>query len=79
VTGQFGVVSSGGSAWDLAFSSDPQQRFVFVADGHDKKVIILQRDAGSRGCNRWGRERFQRGRMRGGDAPGRRRGNPGVE
>jgi DNA-binding beta-propeller fold protein YncE len=44
VTGQFGVVSSGGSTWDLAFSSDPQQRFVFVADGHDKKVIILQRD-----------------------------------
>jgi DNA-binding beta-propeller fold protein YncE len=44
VAGQFGVVSSGGSVWDLAFSSDPQQRFVFVADGHDKKVIVLQRD-----------------------------------
>jgi NHL repeat len=44
VSGQFGVVSSWGSAWDIAFSSDPQQRYVFVADGHDKKVIILQRD-----------------------------------
>ena len=44
VTGQFGVVSSWGSAWDIAFSSDPQQRYVFVADGHDKKVIVLQRD-----------------------------------
>ena len=44
VVGQFGVVSSWGSAWDIAFSNDPQQRYVFVADGHDKKVIILQRD-----------------------------------
>jgi len=44
VSGQFGVVSSWGSAWDIAFSPDPQQRYVFVADGHDKKVIVLQRD-----------------------------------
>jgi NHL repeat-containing protein len=44
VSGQFGVVSSWGSAWDIAFSSDPQQQFVFVADGHDKKVIVLRRD-----------------------------------
>jgi autonomous glycyl radical cofactor GrcA len=33
-----------GSVWDIAFSSDPQQRFVFVADGHDKKVFVLRRD-----------------------------------
>ena len=44
VSGQFGVVSSWGSAWDIALSSDPQQRYVLVADGHDKKVIVLQRD-----------------------------------
>jgi DNA-binding beta-propeller fold protein YncE len=44
VTGQFGVVSSRGSAWDVALSSDAPQRFLFVADGHDKKVHILQRD-----------------------------------
>ena len=44
VTGQFGVVSSHGSAWDVAFSSDARQRYVFVANGHDKKVHILQRD-----------------------------------
>jgi NHL repeat len=44
VPGQFGAVSSFGSAWDLAFSNDAQQRFVFVADGQDKKVVILQRD-----------------------------------
>jgi len=44
VTGPFGVVSSWGSVWDIAFSNDAQQRYVFVADGHDKKVIVLQRD-----------------------------------
>ena len=44
VAGQFGVVSSWGSAWDLAFSSDPGQKFVYVADGHDKVVLILARD-----------------------------------
>ena len=43
VTGQFGVVSSFGSAWDLAFSNDAQQRYVFVADGQDKNVRILDR------------------------------------
>lgn len=32
-----------GSVWDIAFSSDPQQRFIYVADGHDKKVFVLQR------------------------------------
>ena len=45
VTGQFGVVSSHGSVWDLALSADRDQRFIFVADGHDKKVHILQRDS----------------------------------
>jgi len=33
-----------GSVWDVAFSSDPQQRFLYVADGHDQKVFILRRD-----------------------------------
>jgi len=45
VGGQPGfVVSSAGSVWDLAFSSDPQQRYVFVADGQNKIVRVLQRD-----------------------------------
>src|SRR5262245_6539710 len=44
VGGQFGAVSSAGSVWDLAFSNDTQQRYVYVADGHDKVVIVLQRD-----------------------------------
>ncbi len=44
VTGQFGVLSSHGSVWDIAFSSDAAQQHIFVADGHDKKVLIVQRD-----------------------------------
>jgi hypothetical protein len=43
-----GIVSKGtrgtGSVWDIAFSNDPQQRFLYVADGHDEKVFIVRRD-----------------------------------
>jgi DNA-binding beta-propeller fold protein YncE len=34
-----------GSVWDLAFSRDPQQSTIYVADGHDKKVWILNRSS----------------------------------
>lgn len=44
-----GIVSTttlgNGAVWDLAFSNDPQQRYVFVADGQDKKVLILERES----------------------------------
>jgi len=33
-----------GSVWDIALSKDPQQRFLYVADGQDQKVFIVQRD-----------------------------------
>jgi DNA-binding beta-propeller fold protein YncE len=33
-----------GSVWDVAFSNDPQQRFLYVADGSDQKVWVLRRD-----------------------------------
>ena len=33
-----------GAAWDIAFSADPQQRFLFVADGSNQKVWVLRRD-----------------------------------
>jgi len=33
-----------GSVWDVAFSSDPQQRQLYVADGQDQKVFVLDRD-----------------------------------
>jgi DNA-binding beta-propeller fold protein YncE len=33
-----------GSAWDVAFSKDPEQRFLYLADGSNEKVYILRRD-----------------------------------
>jgi DNA-binding beta-propeller fold protein YncE len=44
----FGIVSKDtkgfGSVWGLALSpSDPQQRYVYVADGQDEKVFLLDR------------------------------------
>lgn len=32
-----------GSAWDIAFSHDPQQKYLYVADGENDKVHILDR------------------------------------
>ena len=34
-----------GAVWDIAFSNDPQQRFLYVADGSDQKVWVLRRDS----------------------------------
>ena len=42
--GATAVISAHGSVWDVAFSNDAQQRYLFVADGVNKKVRILQRD-----------------------------------
>ncbi len=33
-----------GSVWDIAFSRDPQQRFIFIADGQNERVRIIVRD-----------------------------------
>ena len=33
-----------GSVWDIAFSKDPQQKYIFLADGENDKVHILLRD-----------------------------------
>ncbi len=45
VAGSFGApLNAAGAVWDIAFSSDPQQRFLFVADGQNKKVRIVNRD-----------------------------------
>jgi DNA-binding beta-propeller fold protein YncE len=33
-----------GSVWDIAFSKDPQQRYMYVADGKNEKIYIIQRD-----------------------------------
>jgi hypothetical protein len=33
-----------GSAWDITFSKDPQQKFMFLADGQNEKVLIILRE-----------------------------------
>ena len=33
-----------GSTWDVAFSRDPQQKYLYLADGKNQKVYIMQRD-----------------------------------
>jgi DNA-binding beta-propeller fold protein YncE len=32
-----------GSVWDVAFSKDPQQRYLYVADGANERINILDR------------------------------------
>jgi DNA-binding beta-propeller fold protein YncE len=32
-----------GSVWDIAFSKDPQQKYIFMADGVNEKVKIVDR------------------------------------
>ena len=34
----------GGSVWDIAFSKDPQQTYIYLADGQNSRVHILLRD-----------------------------------
>jgi hypothetical protein len=36
---------SDGSVWDIAFSRDPQQRFMYVADGANEHVYIMDRNS----------------------------------
>ena len=33
-----------GAVWDIAFSKDPQQKYIYLADGANEKVHILDRD-----------------------------------
>jgi len=34
-----------GSVWDIAFSKDPQQKYIYLADGENDRVHILERDS----------------------------------
>jgi len=34
-----------GSVWDIAFSKDPQQRFIYLADGQNDRVHIIDRQS----------------------------------
>ena len=33
-----------GSVWDIAFSKDPRQKYIYLADGRNEKVYIILRD-----------------------------------
>ena len=33
-----------GSVWDIAFSKDPQQRYIYIADGMNNRVYVVRRD-----------------------------------
>jgi DNA-binding beta-propeller fold protein YncE len=34
-----------GSVWDIAFSKDPEQRFIYLADGKNMKVYVMERSS----------------------------------
>ena len=34
-----------GSTWDVAFSKDPQQKYLYVADGKNEKIYVLDRQS----------------------------------
>jgi DNA-binding beta-propeller fold protein YncE len=34
-----------GSVWDIAFSRDPQQKYLYLADGKNQKIYILDRQS----------------------------------
>ena len=31
--------------WDIAFSKDPQQKYIYLADGRNQKVYIIERQS----------------------------------
>ena len=34
-----------GSVWDIAFSKDPQQKYIYLADGSNEKIHIIDRES----------------------------------
>ena len=34
-----------GSVWDIAFSKDPQQKYLFLADGKNEKIYVMLRES----------------------------------
>ena len=41
------TTAGNGSVWDIALSRDPDQRFLFLADGRNNQVLTLSRDTGA--------------------------------
>jgi DNA-binding beta-propeller fold protein YncE len=33
-----------GSVWDIAFSKDPQQKYMYLADGSNEKIYVMERE-----------------------------------
>jgi hypothetical protein len=52
-----------GSVWDLVLSEDPQQRFIFIADGANGQIITLARETGE-ALTKWGRHGRQPGQFK---------------
>ena len=54
---------SNGSVWDLVLSEDPQQKFIFIADGANGQIISIVRGTGEV-LNQWGRHGRQPGQFK---------------
>jgi DNA-binding beta-propeller fold protein YncE len=52
-----------GSVWDLVLSEDPEQRFIFMADGANGQIVTLIRDTGTV-LTQWGRHGRQPGQFK---------------
>jgi DNA-binding beta-propeller fold protein YncE len=52
-----------GSVWDLVLSSDPEQRYIFMADGANGQISVLAREDG-KVLSQWGRHGRQPGQFK---------------
>jgi DNA-binding beta-propeller fold protein YncE len=52
-----------GAVWDLVLSEDPQQRFIFMADGNNGQIVTLLRENGQV-LSQWGRHGRQPGQFK---------------
>jgi DNA-binding beta-propeller fold protein YncE len=52
-----------GSVWDLVLSVDPEQRFIFIADGANGQIHTIARDDGKL-LTQWGRHGRQPGQFK---------------
>ena len=52
-----------GSVWDLVLSGDPQQSYIFIADGFNGQIHVLSREDGKL-LSQWGRHGRQPGQFK---------------
>ena len=41
----FPLTRGDGSVWDIAFSRDPQQKYIYLADGRNERVYVMERQS----------------------------------